>query len=120
MNLIILIPTCFSALVKNTTDEAGRSSSSTDICKLSNTYLCKGEAMRIRSPNYPSNYNDGRSCTVTIMSEELMTVDFHFLHTEKGASSGNCYDYLRVDGKKFCGREPNVKLNCCNLNYIYF
>ena len=73
-----------------------------DICNMSSKVLKEEQSINIHSPNYPENYDGYNSCTVTISSDKILVLSFLDMELES-SSSGSCYDYLSVDGVKFCG-----------------
>jgi hypothetical protein len=56
-------------------------------CTLDATSTC------FYSPNYPSNYGDGDSCSITVLHGATLSVDYFLLETT--------YDYLTVDGTTY-------------------
>jgi hypothetical protein len=61
-------------------------------CTLANSNTC------FRSPNYPSNYGIYESCTIT--AQVAVTLSVTAFSTE---ADGCQYDYLTVNGNKYCG-----------------
>ena len=60
-----------------------------------------GSAMCFRSPNYPSNYGNYESCTITVIAHEAVTLSVVAFSVEAESSCG--YDSLTVNGNTFCG-----------------
>lgn len=65
------------------------------------------ELFFINSPNYPEYYNHNMNCNYTLKKFssacklQLTFVDFHL------ENSTNCnYDYLEINGTKYCGKGP--------------
>jgi hypothetical protein len=61
-------------------------------CTLANSNTC------FRSPNYPSNYGINQQCTIT--AQVAVTLSVTAFSTE---ANGCQYDYLTVNGNKYCG-----------------
>jgi hypothetical protein len=58
-------------------------------------------AMCFRSPNYPSNYSNYESCTITVAASEAVTLSVEAFSVEAAPFCG--YDSLTVNGNMFCG-----------------
>jgi hypothetical protein len=63
------------------------------------------DAMCIRSPNYPSAYNNNDNCAITVTAHEQVTlsVTAFDLESDSDASDSSCsYDSLTVNSNKYC------------------
>ena len=64
-------------------------------CTLSSDGTC------FRSPNYPSNYDINQQCTITVAAFQAVTLSVTAFDLE--AQSSCAFDYLAVNGVKYCG-----------------
>ena len=54
-----------------------------------------------RSPNYPSNYGNNQQCTITVTAHEQVMLSVVAFDLE--AESSCAWDYLTVNGVRYCG-----------------
>uniref|UniRef100_T1KQ91 CUB domain-containing protein n=1 Tax=Tetranychus urticae TaxID=32264 RepID=T1KQ91_TETUR len=59
----------------------------------------------ITSPQFPSGYPNNAECTYHIRrsDQSVCGLEFKFLHFDLEPGEGCAYDYLSIDGQRFCG-----------------
>ena len=58
-------------------------------------------AMCFRSPNYPSNYSNFESCTISVIAQEAVTLSVVAFSVEYQSSC--LFDSLTVNSNRYCG-----------------
>ena len=59
----------------------------------------------VTSPNHPLDYNNSETCEFVLQAEPGMHVKLTWTHFDVEGSDTCAYDWIEVEGTKYCGRE---------------
>ena len=92
--------TCFGKRLKTQPSE---------VCEEHYSYI----EFEIKSPRFPDNYPLNADCTYYIkkFNEDVCGLELLFFKFDTELSEGCAYDYLEVDGQRFCGYLPDTTQN---------